>query len=43
VRPEGLGADAAAERLWYLMSEARRRRLTGIALKDESRAPRIEP
>ena len=36
VRPDGLNADAAATRLWYLMREARRRQLTGVALKDES-------
>ncbi|MBI5440464.1 MAG: ethanolamine ammonia-lyase subunit EutC [Deltaproteobacteria bacterium] len=35
VRPEGLGYEEAADALVYLMTEARRRRLTGIALKDE--------
>lgn len=36
VRPEGLPVDAAAQRLAWLLNEARRRRLTGVALKDES-------
>ncbi|WP_157050682.1 ethanolamine ammonia-lyase subunit EutC [Herbaspirillum rhizosphaerae] len=36
VRPEGLAYEAAAAKLEYLMSEARRRQLTGVALKDES-------
>jgi ethanolamine ammonia-lyase small subunit len=35
VRREGLAYEPAAEKLLYLMSEARRRRLSGIALKDE--------
>jgi ethanolamine ammonia-lyase small subunit len=35
IRPEGLGYHAAGETLLYLMTEARRRRLTGIALKDD--------
>jgi ethanolamine ammonia-lyase small subunit len=42
VRPDGLNADAAAARLWYLMREARRRQLTGIALKDESAMARLK-
>lgn len=37
VRPEGLPPELAADRLHFLLSEARRRRLTGIALKDDSR------
>jgi len=40
IRREGLSCEAAARKLHYLMSEARRRRLTGVALKDESEAPR---
>ncbi|MEZ5657362.1 MAG: ethanolamine ammonia-lyase subunit EutC [Burkholderiaceae bacterium] len=37
IRPgAGLGYDAAAHTLIYLMLEARRRRLTGVALKDDS-------
>jgi ethanolamine ammonia-lyase small subunit len=38
IRPEGLTYDLAAAKLHFLMSEARRRRLTGVALKDESGA-----
>jgi len=37
IRPAGLGYAEAAARLIYLLSEARRRRLTGVALKDASR------
>ena len=36
IRPEGLTYDRAADRLGFLMTEARRRRLTGLALKEES-------
>lgn len=39
VRREGLSHDLAAHKLMYLMSEARGRRLTGVALKDEAAAP----
>jgi len=35
VRPEGLAVEAAAAKLAWLLGEARRRRLTGVALKDE--------
>ncbi|GKT25714.1 ethanolamine ammonia-lyase subunit EutC [Acidovorax sp. SUPP3334] len=38
VRPEGLAPAAAAARLWWLCSEARRIGLTGIELKDRSDA-----
>ncbi|SAL09520.1 ethanolamine ammonia-lyase small subunit [Caballeronia peredens] len=38
VRPEGLAYDAAAFKLAYLLNEARLRKLTGVALKDESAA-----
>ncbi|HEY0795163.1 MAG TPA: ethanolamine ammonia-lyase subunit EutC [Acidisarcina sp.] len=34
VRPEGLSYAEAARRLCYLLTEGRRRRLTGVALKD---------
>ncbi len=36
VRPEGQDIPAAADRLVWLMRESRSRRLTGVALKDES-------
>jgi ethanolamine ammonia-lyase small subunit len=36
IRPDGLPCEKAAERLAYLMIEARRRRLTGVALKEET-------
>jgi len=36
IRPEGLDSGRAAERLGYLMTEARRRRLSGVALKEQS-------
>ncbi|MFN0053877.1 MAG: ethanolamine ammonia-lyase subunit EutC [Planctomycetales bacterium] len=43
IRPEGLTPDDAAATLHYLLSEARRRRISGVALKDERRvAPRLE-
>ncbi len=35
IRPEGLGIEAAADKLVWLIREMRRVRLTGIALKDE--------
>jgi len=38
VRPAGLGYDLAAYRLLHLLENARRLRLTGIGLKDESTA-----
>lgn len=38
IRPEGLPVEAAAFRLAWLVGEAFRRRLTGVALKDESGA-----
>jgi ethanolamine ammonia-lyase small subunit len=38
VRPEGLGYDAAAFKLHYLLTEATRLKLTGVKLKDDSDA-----
>jgi ethanolamine ammonia-lyase small subunit len=38
VRPEGLGHADAATKLVYLLAQALRRELTGVALKDESGA-----
>jgi ethanolamine ammonia-lyase small subunit len=43
IRPAGLGYAAAADKLHYLLTEARGRRLTGVALKDESRAAAALP
>jgi ethanolamine ammonia-lyase small subunit len=37
IRPQGLGYAGAGARLVFLLNEARRRRLSGVALKDESR------
>ena len=39
IRPEGMGYAAAAAKLVYLLAEARRRRLTGVGLKDEAESP----
>jgi ethanolamine ammonia-lyase small subunit len=36
VRPEGLGYSEAAAALFYLLSEARRRRLSGVTLKADA-------
>jgi ethanolamine ammonia-lyase small subunit len=36
VRPEGMSYDAAANKLFYLIREARRRRISGVQLKDET-------
>lgn len=36
IRPEGLGPDAAARRIAWLLTQAARRRLSGVALKDDS-------
>ncbi len=40
IRREGMSCELAAHKLHYLMTEARRRKLTGVKLKDESEAPR---
>jgi ethanolamine ammonia-lyase small subunit len=37
--PHGLGYDAAADAIVWLMTEARARRLTGVALKDDRGLP----
>ncbi len=42
VRPEGLPYDAAAARLAWLLDAARRRGLTGVALKDDSGAASLD-
>lgn len=39
VRREGLSFAVAAHKLFYLMSEARRRKLSGVGLKDEAGVP----
>jgi len=36
VRPAGLPAPAAAHKLCYLLSESRRRKISGVALKDDA-------
>lgn len=41
IRPEGLPIEAAARRLLWLMQAAQARRLTGVALKDESNRPAL--
>jgi ethanolamine ammonia-lyase small subunit len=38
VRREGMSYELAAHKLFYLMSEARRRKLSGVMLKDEAEA-----
>jgi ethanolamine ammonia-lyase small subunit len=39
IRPEGLSYDRAAERLHALLTEARRRQLTGVQLKEDPALP----
>lgn len=43
IRPEGLPFDVAARRLAWLIREALRRRVTGIALKDDSDTELLAP
>lgn len=40
IRPDGLGPAAAARLLYYLLTESRARKLSGVTLKDER--PRLE-
>ncbi|HAO32141.1 MAG TPA: ethanolamine ammonia-lyase subunit EutC [Candidatus Competibacter sp.] len=42
VRPAGLSYATAAHKLFNLMSEARRRRLSGVRLKDETDVPPLD-
>lgn len=39
IRPDGLPYEPAAETIHYLLTESRRRRLSGVALKDERTLP----
>lgn len=41
VRPEGLGHEEAARKLWWLAQAARRAGLTGVDLKDHSDLPAL--
>ena len=41
IRPEGLAIAAAADTIYYLLTEARRRQISGTALKDERRPARF--
>ena len=43
IRREGLSYEQAAHRLAHLLDEAGRRRLSGVALKDDSALPRLAP
>jgi ethanolamine ammonia-lyase small subunit len=42
IRPEGLPVAGAAARIAWLVRESRRRRVTGIALKDDSDVPALD-
>jgi ethanolamine ammonia-lyase small subunit len=42
IRPQGQSPEDAAVTLHWLLTEARRRRLTGIQLKDQSGLPRVD-
>ncbi len=41
IRPQGLGLADAAARLAWLIRESQRRRVTGVALKDDSEVPAV--
>ena len=43
VRPEGQSFPVAAQRLLYLLTEARRRKLSGVDLKDEADIATLQP
>jgi ethanolamine ammonia-lyase small subunit len=43
IRAEGLPCDAAADTIHYLLTEARRRRLSGVQLKDQRSLTAPEP
>jgi ethanolamine ammonia-lyase small subunit len=43
IRPEGLSYEAAADTLFYLLSEARRRQISGVQLKDERAVAGSQP
>ena len=43
VRAEGLSYDAAAHKIYFLMREARRRKLSGVALKEDAPPQLGEP
>jgi ethanolamine ammonia-lyase small subunit len=43
IRPEGLPYDEAAHRIFALMTESRRRQVSGIALKEDNRAKLNSP
>ena len=36
IRPEGLGYNQAADKVFYLVQEARRRKISGVSLKDNA-------
>lgn len=39
IRPDGLAIGAAAETIFYLLSESRRRKISGVNLKDQRELP----